>query len=149
MRLRVSPRRRRAGAAIVEMAAVLIVFVLFLFGYIEYCRYIFVRQVMENAAREAARYGAVRTFSTSFDADVKAVADTRMAGVQKQVNNYKVTLYKADTTGASTGSADAAEFGEYVVVQIDGDYSPVLPSLLFLNSTLPVRARALVNSEAN
>jgi hypothetical protein len=34
------------------------------------------------------------------------------------------------------GQASDAQFGQYIVVQFDGDYSPFLPTFLFMNNTI-------------
>src|SRR4029079_17974059 len=49
-------RRSRCGAAAVETALVLPLALLFLFGIIEYSRFVMTLQVVTNAAREGARY---------------------------------------------------------------------------------------------
>jgi len=57
-RKRSTPRR---GAATVETALVLPICLLFLFGILEYGRYIMVLQVTTNAAREGAHYALSHT----------------------------------------------------------------------------------------
>ena len=51
--------RRRGGVTIVEAALLLSIFLMFLFGVFEYCRYLTVLQVAGNAARDGARYATV------------------------------------------------------------------------------------------
>jgi Flp pilus assembly protein TadG len=50
-----SSRQERRGAAVVEFAIVAPVFLLFVFGIIEYGRMVMVQQVLTNATREGAR----------------------------------------------------------------------------------------------
>ena len=50
---------RRRAATIVEVAIVLQMFLLFLFGIFEYCRYLMLLQISTNAARDAARFAVV------------------------------------------------------------------------------------------
>ena len=50
---------RRTGATTVEVSVVLSVFLLFLFGIFEYCRYLMMIQITTNAARDGARYAVV------------------------------------------------------------------------------------------
>jgi Flp pilus assembly protein TadG len=50
---------RRRGAVVAESCLVLSVFLLLLFGMFEYCRFIMVLQVANNAARNGARYAVV------------------------------------------------------------------------------------------
>jgi Flp pilus assembly protein TadG len=143
--------RRRSGALSVETAVVLTVFLLFLFGILEYCRFTFVRQVVQNAAREGARYAVVNTYDTNLDADTKAVVTARMSGQDQKVKNFAIQVYQADAAGNSLGPGTAVNtpFGQRIGVQIDCDYSPILPSFVFLNNTIHISARSLMCSEAN
>ncbi len=52
-------RRRRTGVAAVEFALVVPVFLLLVFGIIEFGRAIMVQQILVNASREGARAAAV------------------------------------------------------------------------------------------
>src|SRR4029077_20340838 len=76
---RLQTRRGRPAAALVETAAVVIVFLLFLFGIFEYCRLIYVQQMVENAAREGARYAIVNTTDTNLIADTQAQVNAKMS----------------------------------------------------------------------
>jgi hypothetical protein len=51
--------RRRPAATVVEMAFVISLFMLFMFGIFEYSRYIMFLQISTNALRDAARYACV------------------------------------------------------------------------------------------
>ena len=60
VRARRPPRRRATRAqALVEFALVAPVFFLILFGIIDFGRYVYYTQVLNNAAREGARYAIV------------------------------------------------------------------------------------------
>ncbi|MCI0583916.1 MAG: pilus assembly protein [Chloroflexi bacterium] len=54
-----SRRTRRAGQALTEFALVIPIFLLVLYGIIEFGRYVYTVQVLNNAAREGARYAIV------------------------------------------------------------------------------------------
>lgn len=221
-------RRPRRGAALVETAFVLVAFLMLLFGVFEYCRMIFTRQLLANAAREGARYAVVNTTSATLDADTRAFVQQKMAGFEGKVQNFSVQIYhgdasgnkvygydaagnsaygyqtdgtgkyltdasngkyyiSADTTGnyvlngatkvyvnlnATTGEvsgvnasawnsftsgkqiqgvdpATNAAFGQYIVVQVDCDYQPILPSFLRLGNTIHMQVKGLMYSEAN
>jgi hypothetical protein len=216
---RLQTRRGRPGAALVETAAILVVFLMVLFGVFEYCRLVFVQQLVENAAREGARFAIVNTYDTSLVADTNAVIDARMAGMKRAVINWNVQVFHADSNGNPTyqfqtdatgpyvadnqgnktyiqydggtgqnyipnggsniyiglnnqtstvndssgqfaawakqnniGNIDPAgnaAFGQYIAVQIDCDYNPIVPSLLWLNQTIHIQTKAFMNSEAN
>ena len=77
-------RRERRGAAVVEFALVVPVFVALLFGMIEFGRMVMVQQVLTNASREGAR---------------QAVLDgTTPADITSTVNSY---LLSAGISGAT------------------------------------------------
>jgi Flp pilus assembly protein TadG len=119
------------------------------FGIMEYGRFVFVRQVVVNAAREGARYAVVNVTQTNMVTDTLALVKQRMAGVDKQASSYTCQVYLADQNGNNIGSAANAQFGQYVAVQIDFDYRPILPSFLFLGQTIRISSKALMYSEAN
>src|SRR4051812_32978697 len=100
----VSPSRPTAppAAAPIEMVAVILIFLLLLFGVLEYCRYLFVRQLTANATREGARYAVVNTNSATLDADVKARVATMMGGMDRSIGirNFTVQIYAGNSTGA-------------------------------------------------
>src|SRR3954466_9859439 len=109
MRRIISKLRQRRGAAIVEMAAVAVVFLMLLFGIIEYCRFIFFRQVFFNAAREGGRYAAVNITDSTIVSDTQARVKSYMNNLDKQLASYSCNVYKADATGNNIGTADTAK----------------------------------------
>jgi Flp pilus assembly protein TadG len=169
--------RGRRGAAIVEAALVLSVFLMILFSIFEYCRYMMVLHVTHNAARDGARYAAVNVNCPSDQiADRKTAIENytkdRMLGVQKQVSNLKVAVYPCDSAGlalatpvvrskSSTGAApypdpfgatpytpwNNAVFTERVAVTIKADYKPILPTLLRLMPNWSLSVTAITASE--
>ena len=50
---------RRRGMTLVESTLVLMVFLMLLFGIFEYCRFLMVLHITNNAARDGARYAVV------------------------------------------------------------------------------------------
>ncbi|HYV36188.1 MAG TPA: TadE/TadG family type IV pilus assembly protein [Gemmataceae bacterium] len=94
-----SNRRQRRAAAVVETAAVLIVFILLLFGVLEYCRYFFMRQLVDNAAREGARYAVVHTNDATVDADTRTQILNRMNGMDQKMISFTIQTYHADASG--------------------------------------------------
>lgn len=141
--------RRRAGATTVELAFVIGIFILVLFGIIEYGRYVFVRQVVIQAAREGARYAVVNLTDQTIESDTRNYVKKKMSGLDGNTTYYQCQVYMADDDGNNIGNAGDAQFGQYVAVQVDYDFTPVLPSLLFLDSTMRVSSKALMYSEAN
>jgi Flp pilus assembly protein TadG len=157
--------RRRPGATIVETALVISVCLLFLFGILEYGRFVMTRQVLENAAREGARFAVVNTQAAT-TADVQDRVDHMLAGQSVQLADYakatSIQVFKADpitlqpldasnSVVATWTSAPFtnAQFGQGIAVRITGTYDPVLPSFLYMGKTIPVQATCLMYSEAN
>jgi Flp pilus assembly protein TadG len=141
--------RERMGTTAVETAAVATVFLMLLFGILEYCRLIYVQQVVYNAAREGARYAIVNTNNSTLVADTQAKVQHYMGGLDKTLQNYSCQVYAADTNGNNVGSPLNAPFGQYICVQVELDYSPIVPSLLFMNQTLTISSKCCMGSEAN
>jgi Flp pilus assembly protein TadG len=95
---------RRRGMTIVESALVLSVFMLLLFGIFEYCRFLLVLHVTNNAARDGARYAAVRVNTdaalvTTVQQDILNYTTMRMGSVQHNIVGYQVAVYALDQPG--------------------------------------------------
>jgi len=117
-------RKKRQGAAVVEFAFVAPVFILLIFGMIEFGRMVMVQQVITNASREGARRavldGATHT-------EVQSVVTDYLAG--SAVNGGDVTVTPDPPTSAG--------YGEPVTVQVSVGYDDVswLPGSMFLGGT--------------
>ena len=116
-----SYRKKRRGAAAVEFAVVAPVFLLLVFGMIEYGRMVMVQQVITNASREGARTGVL---DGSTNGDVLAVVDQYLSSG---------SISGATITVTPTNPEDA-EFGDPVTVTVDIPFSQVswLPSPMYL-----------------
>jgi Flp pilus assembly protein TadG len=114
-------RRNRRATAAVEFAVVAPVFLLMVFGMIEYGRMVMVYQVLTNASREGARVAVLDGATT--------------ASVTSQVNSY---LSSGTITGAtvtvSPNPPSNAEYGDPVTVTVSIPFSQVswLPSPMYL-----------------
>ena len=148
MLLASKPLPRRSGATAVEFAAVATVFIMLLFGIMEYCLIIYTQNVVENAAREGARYAIVNVTDTTVVTDTQTYVLTVMGGLDTKMQNYKCNVYLADANGNNIGAAGTAQFGQYVCVDVSVDYVPITPGLLKL-STITVRSKSSMGSEAN
>jgi Flp pilus assembly protein TadG len=119
-------RRARRGASAVEFAIVAPIFVLFVFGMIEYGRMVMVQQVLTNATREGARLAVLdgATRDEILDAVVDYCSSSRVG-----IDTSNVTLTPNDP--------DTAEFGDPVTVSIGVPFSDVswLPSPMYLGAT--------------
>jgi len=145
-------KHKRSGAHLVEFAFVAIILALFMFGILEYGRFVFFLQVTNNAAREGARYAVVHTGDGTTLTDIQNYIKGQLAGRDSELANYQVTIQDVDpNTGiAVTGAQwNDAPFGGAILVRIEGDYAPILPNFLRLPGLLHVRATAMMTSEAN
>ncbi|MFO0796029.1 MAG: TadE family protein [Gemmataceae bacterium] len=103
MRLTTRPTRRR-GSTLVESALVIGVFLLVLFGIFEYCRFLMVLHVTNNAARDGARYAAVNVNCpseqvASKQAAIVAYTKARLGGIDKHVQGCQIAVYSCDSSG--------------------------------------------------
>ena len=144
--------RKRRGGTLVETAVVLTCTMLLILGIFEYCRFIFLVQLLESAARDGARYAVARTGDGTTLADVQGHVRAKMAGRDADLVGYAVTV---ENVTPSTGAAipntawNDAPFGGAIKVQVTGTYRPMMPTFLKMNATVPVKAAAMMTSEAN
>jgi Flp pilus assembly protein TadG len=120
-RLRWTRRRSRKGSAVVEFAVVLPVFLLFVFGMIEYGRMVMVQQIITNAAREGARVGVLDN-STSTTVSTAANKYLTSAGISSA------------TIAASPNPPSSATYANPVSVTVSVPFNSVswLPSPMYL-----------------
>jgi len=104
-------RHVRRGMTLVESAMVLGIFLMLLFGIFEYCRFLMVMHLTNNAAREGARYASVNgdkpsTFNTTDYTDASgnvytniiSYTKSKLGGVQNQIS-AQVAVFPVDPTG--------------------------------------------------
>jgi len=142
-----TPKARRQGVTIVETALVVAVFLLFLFGLFEYGRYIMLRQLLDNAAREGARLAIIGT-TTKTTQDIQNQVNTALVSQQQAFDTVTIQVYKANAAGNSAGTWNSAALGERIAVQVDATYKPLIPTFGILPSTVSVRAKSVMRSEA-
>jgi Flp pilus assembly protein TadG len=150
---------------VVETALVGSVCLLFLFGILEYGRFVMVQQVLQNAAREGARYAVVNT-NDATTLDVQNRVDQMLAGQSVQLGSYDKTtniqVFKCDPVTLSPLDASNnvvatwqqapftnAQFGTGIAVRITGTYTPVLPSFIYMGNTISLQATCVMYSEGN
>lgn len=92
-------RRNRRGAAVVEFAVVVPVFLTLVFGMIEYGRMVMVQQIITNAAREGARVAILTTATTS---SVSSTVTTYLSNVS--ITGATVTVSPNPPTSATAGT---------------------------------------------
>ncbi len=127
MRTRAKEKSRtdqRRGTAAVEFALVAPLFILLVFGIIEFGRMLMVQQVLTNATREGARRAIVE--------------GTTQSEVLTVVNNYLSNSSVSDAAVTVNPSAlENAGFADPVVISVSVQFDSVswLPSPWFLKDT--------------
>lgn len=124
--------RKRRGAALVEMAVVLPVFMMVILGIVEFGRAMMVSQLVTSAAREGARIGVVDGNANS---DIESYVEnflSEAAGVSSEYITTTVTITPgpgSTTSGNEVGNAQARDMVKVEVAvpfdrvsYIPGDY---------------------------
>lgn len=165
------PQLRR-GVAMLEFAVVAPVLFMLMFAVIEYGRFLMIRQLLDNAAREGARMAAANAPFKYDTTQAKWVAQTlTTSDIQNQVITYlagqtlknssgttftasDISIYRADpSTGLAMtdtkGSAwTSASFGEAIAVKISVKYQTLFPAYKFLQNPDPISFICIMRSEA-
>jgi Flp pilus assembly protein TadG len=148
--MRVNAKRqngKRRGAVLVEAALVIPIAFAIILGLLEYGRLVLIRQLVDNAAREGARLAVVST-STLTTQDIQNCVTTRMSGLTLQ--GIAIQVYKADpTTGANVGVWTDAALGDCIAVQVNGNFTPIVPGISLLPNPLAMSTKVMMQSEAN
>jgi Flp pilus assembly protein TadG len=136
-------RGRRPGATVVETAVVISLALFLILSVYEYGRLIMMQQLMENSAREAARFAVANT-ATAATSDVTAQAQTFMCGLDGQLQNFTVSvsgvaLQTGPVHTQGTTFTDWTQAGptDGIVVTVSGTYTPELPTIQFLTTKIP------------
>jgi Flp pilus assembly protein TadG len=113
-----------------------------LFSVYEYGRYIMMQQLLENAAREGARFAVAHTADKT-TADIQNQATTFMVGLDPQLKNFKVSVSGVAlrngpvyTRGTTFSDWTQASRTDGIVVTVSDDYEPDLPTLQYLPNHL-------------
>lgn len=146
---------RRRGAVAVEAALVLPMVIIFLFGILEYGRYVMTLQVMTNAAREGAHYALTHTQPVTIagttygnaTSDVTTIINKALAS--RSLVGQNVQIYCSDSIGTNIGLWTDTQVGQCVCVRITGNYPVLMANMLYLPVTIPVVAQSVMRSESN
>jgi Flp pilus assembly protein TadG len=149
-------RTNRSGTHLLEMAFVVCLFFFFIFAIFEYGRYLFIRQVAQDAVREAARAAVVANtgdsagYNYQTDTTIKQIVIDMVNGIgildtagnalsttsdpSLKIATVTVTGTNPPTAvswGANDGSWINTPLGQPIGVQINGSYKPMFPTFLF------------------
>lgn len=145
----------RRGAVTVETALVLPLVLMFLFGILEYGRYVMMLQVLTNAAREGAHYAVTHTEPITINgvtkgnatSDVQAAVTKALAG--QALTGQTIQVYASDSLGTNLGTWTNAQFGQSICVRVSGNYTVLIATMLRMPATIPVVAQVVMRSESN
>jgi hypothetical protein len=141
-------QRKRSGATTVELAVVIVIFTMMVFGILEYCLIVYTSNVVENAAREGSRFAVVNVSDATLIKDTQNCVQSLMGGLDQKMTPYSCDVYLADANGNNIGAPTGAQFGQYICVDVAVNYVPVTPGLIFLNK-FTIRSKCGMISEAN
>ena len=145
----------RCGAVAVEACLVIGTLLILLFAIFEYGRFVMIKHLVDNAARQGARAAAsgIVNDSNSFNyqttTTVQTVAKSALAGQDAALTGLTIQVYLADASGNNVGTWTNAAFAQNVAVEIDATYTPIFPTFGLLPTNVPIFAKAIMQSEAN
>jgi Flp pilus assembly protein TadG len=128
-------RWKRRGASAVEFAVVAPVFLLLVFGMIEYGRMVMVQQVITHASREGARRAIL---GGATEANVQTVVEGYLANAS--IQGAVVTVDPPDLSSVDSGAPVT------VTVQINFSQVSWLPSPMYLGAA-QLRASSVMRRE--
>ncbi len=131
------------GAAIIESAIIMLVFLVTIFGIMEAGRVMNIQETVTDAAREGARFAVAPIWQTSTHPTVpqiQAVVDTFLRASAISGANVNVQRPVNIVTGSVTT--------EYTRVRVDVPYQPIIGKLLF-PTTFTIKGEALMRNETS
>ena len=129
-RVRCSRRRHRKGAEIVELALALPVLFVLVFGTLELCEVVFLKQSMAVASYEGTRLAA-RSSSTSSD----VISRCQQILTDRRVQGASVTVSPSNISNLPVGTSVRVE----IRAPIDTTTDLVIPQLELVQSNTVLR----------
>jgi Flp pilus assembly protein TadG len=132
-------RRSERGATLIEAAIAIPLLLLFIFGLVEFGRYVTMTSTVTNASREATRYAAgtgIASGTTPRYADCDGMRDAAQElGVLGEPTDGQITLQYDEGPGTSvflncsgsTVDKDLIETGDRIIATVTVPYQPIAP----------------------
>jgi Flp pilus assembly protein TadG len=136
-------RVRDRGAAAVEAALVLPLFLFIVLGGIDFGYYFFASEVVANAAREAARVGSVQATTVDPTVSAKTTATNYLTSVGLKNSPVVVKAFAMQSSSLTTSTkcgdafASDAATGDSVWVEIKYPLGAVTGALSWIQSVVP------------
>jgi Flp pilus assembly protein TadG len=162
-------RRRRSGAAAVEMAFSLLPLLIMMFGIFEFGRFVMDRQLMDNAVRAACRYALANNTQTSpnllsnsgaWNTSVEGIVNQMLGGRQSDfvtpptIANGQITVtglhYNTATQAwdaISQANIATLAAGDRITVSVTASYKFILVPFLPVQSTVPINSQVTMLCE--
>jgi Flp pilus assembly protein TadG len=126
--------RRRSGTAVLELSLTLTILFLLCWGMVEYGYYFFIKNTMENAAREGCRAGIVST-GTNTTVNQSILYQLQAAGLVSNsvtagstmpctLGNYSISATDS-TTGTSVTNCANVNMGDTLTITITATWGTV------------------------
>jgi Flp pilus assembly protein TadG len=148
-------RSERRGQALVEFALVAPIFFLLLFGLIDFGRYVYYVQILNNAAREGARYAIVhgakgipRTGPPDdpTGASVKSTVKNYLTGVIGQSSALTVDVCWDTKNGVGPACSGDNSRGTPVSVNVTYQFRSVIPIVPIPPITVQGASKLVINN---
>lgn len=97
--------RSECGSTLVELALVLIVFLLLLFGIVDMGRLLYTYHFLDHAAKSATRWAAVNGYTCSQDGSCSFSTGAQASDIQSYVQNLAPGGIDSGSVGGCGGSA--------------------------------------------
>ena len=134
--------RKQDGAAAVEFAVILPLFLLIVFGIVEWSLYLFNDHIITDASRRGARRGIVQASPKIAESEIRAT-------VLNYTGDHLVT-FGAQNTPSVTVPAICATFGDNLEVNVTYNYQFLLLPALTVGKVSPTKtitARTVMKCE--
>lgn len=146
---------RSRGQAMVEFALVFMLFAWGMFGVIDFSRWVYSTNSVNEIAREAARQGTVALRPADCSGlnrtvCIQTLAKNRLIGVQISLADVQVVCQRLDSTGSLPVSPDTDNCGtdwranDLVRVEINSNLKVTTPLLGQFMGTAPIHGEAEV-----
>lgn len=136
--------RGRGGQAVVEFALVLPLFVMLVFGALEFGRAYYCVHLLTNAAREGARTGSL---PGKLESDVEASVDNFLnsAGLS---GSWSTTVVVTDPDGTERSGLSSAQESDSVDVTVSYDFTVLSGSVVpGFSGTVPLSGQCAFRHE--
>lgn len=149
-------QRRQIGQALVEFAVIIPIFLTLMYAVIEFGRFIYMVQILNNAAREGARYAIVHgeaSFCPSGPvADATKACDIAGANVKAMVRGFAIGVDPSSISFPTLDSAPQSAWidgtgcrGCRVTIEVSMPFSTLVPIVPLPTVTVKGTATLVIN----